>query len=102
MDGTIDHLSAYACDLTYDGLSAEAVHQAKRTLVDTLGCGIGALGSEPASIARRAASRVRGTPAARLLGAAQRTSTDLAAFANTALSTATTPTPRRAPVIRAT
>jgi 2-methylcitrate dehydratase len=85
MDATIEYLSDYACRLGYDDLSPETVHQVKRTLVDTLGCGAGALDGEPASIARRAASRVRGTPPARILGSAQPTSIDLAAFANTVL-----------------
>ena len=85
MDPTTEYLSEYACTLAYEALSPEAVHQVKRTLVDTMGCGAGAFDGEPASIARRAASRVRGTPAARILGSPQQTSTDLAAFANTVL-----------------
>src|SRR2546428_4323438 len=85
MDPTTEYLSDYACRLTYEDLSAEAVHQVKRTLVDTLGCGAGAFDSEPPSIARRMASRVQGSPPARILGTSQETSTDLAAFANTVL-----------------
>ena len=42
MDPTTEYLSDYACRLTYEDLSEEAVHQVKRTLVDTLGCGAGA------------------------------------------------------------
>jgi len=85
MDATTELLSDYACRLTYERLSPEAVHQVRRTLLDTLGCGIGAFAGEPASIARRMATRVQGNPSARILGTRQRTSTDLAAFANTAL-----------------
>jgi 2-methylcitrate dehydratase len=85
MDATTEFLSDYACRLAYDDLSPEAVHQVRRTLLDTLGCGIGAFAGEPASIARRMAARVQGNPSARILGTRQRTSTDLAAFANTAL-----------------
>lgn len=85
MDLTSEYLSDYACRLSYADLSPEAVHQVKRTLVDTLGCAAGAFDGEPASIARRIASRIRGNPPARLLGAPQQTSTDLAAFANTVL-----------------
>jgi 2-methylcitrate dehydratase len=85
VDATLEYLSDYACRLRYEDLSPEAVHQVKRTLVDTLGCGAGALDGEPASIARRAASRVLGNPPARILGSAQQTSMDLAAFANTVL-----------------
>src|SRR5437867_665057 len=85
MDATTEFLSDCACRLAYEGLSSEAVHQVKRTLIDTLGCGAGAFDGEPAAIARRMASRVNGDPPARILGTRQRTSTDLAAFANTAL-----------------
>src|SRR4029453_14490114 len=85
MDSTTEYLSDYACRLTYEDLSPEAVHQVKRTLVDSLGCAVGAFESEPASIARCMASRVQGNPPARILGTAQESSTDLAAFANTVL-----------------
>ena len=85
MDPTTEYLSDYACRLTYENLSPEVVHQVKRTLVDTLGCGVGAFDSEPAFIARRMASRVQGNPPARILGTSQETSTDLAAFTNTIL-----------------
>ncbi len=85
MDATTEYLSDYACRLIYGDLSPETVHQVKRTLVDTVGCGAGASDSAPASIVRRLASRVQGSPPARVLGVPQRTSTDLAAFANTVL-----------------
>jgi 2-methylcitrate dehydratase len=85
MDTTTEYLSDYACRLVYEDLSPEAVHQVKRTLLDTIGCGVGALDGEPVSIARRVASSVRGNRPARLLGTRQQTSTDLAAFANTVL-----------------
>ena len=85
MDSTTEYLSDYSCRLTYGDLSPEAVHQVKRTLVDTLACGIGAFDDEPPAIARRIAARVKGNPPARIIGTSQETSTDLAAFANTAL-----------------
>ena len=85
MDATTEYLSDYAFRLRYTDLSPDAIHQAKRTLIDTLGCGIGALDGEPAVVARRIASRSQGNPPARLLGTRQRTSMDMAAFANTAL-----------------
>jgi 2-methylcitrate dehydratase len=85
MDATTERLTDYTCGLTYEALSPETVRQVKRTVIDTLGCGMGAVDSEPASIARRLAARVQGHPAARVLGTTQRTSADLAAFANTVL-----------------
>jgi 2-methylcitrate dehydratase len=85
MDPTTECLSDYACSLTYEDLSPAAIHQVKRTVVDSLGCAVGAIDSEPVSIARRMASRVQGNPPARILGTSQETSTDLAAFVNTIL-----------------
>jgi 2-methylcitrate dehydratase len=85
MDATTEYLSDYTYALTYEKLSAEAIHQVKRTLIDTLGCGAGAFDAEPPAIARRIASRVQGNPPARIIGTVQETSMDLAAFANTAL-----------------
>src|SRR4029453_5635302 len=85
MDPTTEYLSDYACSLTYEDLSPEPVHQVKRTLLATVGSGGGRVDSEPASIARRMASRVQGNPPARILGTSQETSTDLAGFANTVL-----------------
>ena len=85
MDTTTEYLSNYTTGLTYEKLSPEAIHQVKRTLIDTLGCGVGAFDAEPPSIARRIASRVRGNPPARIIGTLQQTSMDLAAFANTSL-----------------
>lgn len=85
MDPTTEYFSNYACRLTYEDLSEKAVHQVKRTLIDSLGCAVGAFDSEPAAVARRMASRVRGNPPARMLGTTQETSAELAAFANTVL-----------------
>jgi 2-methylcitrate dehydratase len=85
MDATTEYLGDYVCKLTYEALSPETVHQVKRTLIDSLGCAVGAFDSEPASIARRMASRVHGNPPARILCTTQETSTDMAAFANTCL-----------------
>ena len=83
MDATTEHLSRYACALTYQDLTPEAVHQVKRTLVDTLGCAAGGFDAEPTVIARRLASRVRGDAAARILGTREVSVPDMAAFANT-------------------
>ena len=85
MDATTEHLSDYTHRLRYADLSPEAIHQVKRTLIDTLGCAAGAFEGEPAVIAQRVASRIKGEPPARILGSSQRTSLDFAAFANTVL-----------------
>lgn len=82
MDQTTQKLASYACNLTYEDLSPEAVHQVKRTLIDTLGCGIGGFLSEPAKIARRMATGVSGPVPARILGTEDYSIPDMAGFAN--------------------
>jgi 2-methylcitrate dehydratase len=82
MDRTTELLSTYASRLTYQDLPPEAVHQVKRTLVDTLGCALGAFHAEPSIIARRLASRVTGSMPSRILGTEDASVPDLAGFAN--------------------
>ena len=82
MDRTLEQLSTYACGLTYDDLPPEVVHQVKRTLIDTLGCAMGAFHAELSRIARRLAEDVTSRTQARLLGTRHTSSPDLAGFAN--------------------
>src|SRR5262249_52425764 len=63
-------------------LPPEVVHQAKRVLVDSLGCGLGAYTSEPARIARELAASVHAEAEATILGTRDRGSPDYVAFAN--------------------
>jgi 2-methylcitrate dehydratase len=82
MDSMIERLADYAAGLRYKDIPAEVVHECKRRLIDTLGCAVGGFHAEPAVIARTVAARSRGNPSARILGTQQRTTPELAAFAN--------------------
>ena len=82
MDRTVEHLSSYSEALRFHDLPDPVVHQAKRMLVDAVGCAIGGYHSTPARIARELAATVSSTRPATVLGSGQRTSPDLAAFAN--------------------
>ena len=82
MDRTSEMLSSYACSLTYEELGPAVVEQVKRTLVDTMGCAIGGYDSEPAEIARSMAAGINCVLPSRILGSADHTTPDLAAFAN--------------------
>jgi len=81
-DHTVDRLASYAAGLRFEDLPPEVVHQAKRVLVDSLGCGLGAFTSEPGKIARELAASVRGETQATILGTRDRGSPDYVAFAN--------------------
>ena len=82
LDKIVDYLSSYASALTYDEFPAEVVAKAKDLIVDTIGCALGAYGSEPARIARELAGTVSSTQPATILVGGQLTTPDLAAFAN--------------------
>jgi 2-methylcitrate dehydratase len=82
MDTIASYLSQYTTALTFSDLPSEVVHQAKRLVVDTLGCAIGGYASEPSKIARAIADGVSSRQPASILGSGQQTSLDLATFAN--------------------
>jgi 2-methylcitrate dehydratase len=83
MDSTVERIADYALALKFTDLPAAVVHECKRRVIDTMGCGLGAFDAEPSRIARAMAARVTpASDAARVLGTAGRTLPELAAFAN--------------------
>jgi len=82
MPNIAEQLSSYAAGLHYDDLPPEVVHQAKRFIIDTLGCAIGGYDSEPARIAIDMASTVTSKQPATVLVSNGSSSPDMATFAN--------------------
>ena len=82
MTTIVGQLSSYAAALRYEDLPREVVHQAKRLIVDTLGCALGGYAGKPAKIAREIAATVTSTRPATVIVSGQRSSPDLATFAN--------------------
>jgi 2-methylcitrate dehydratase len=74
-------LAEYAAGLTYEKLTAEAIHEAKRRFIDSFATAVGAMPSDAYAIARRCAQRVSGNPAASLLGGGE-SSPEWATFVN--------------------
>jgi len=61
MDQTTRTLAEYVTRLRYDGLEPNTIREAKKRLIDSIGCALGGFEAEPAAIARlllRAAHRV--------------------------------------------
>jgi 2-methylcitrate dehydratase len=79
-------LAAYAEQLSFNVLPAKAVLEAKRRIIDSLGCALGALsvGSEPGAIAVKIAqlSSANGSRGATVLSTRHCSTPDLAAFAS--------------------
>jgi len=82
MTNLVDRLSRYTKALSYDDLPPEVVQQAKRLIVDTVGCALGGFWGEPARIVRDIAAAVRSSEPVSVIGSGERTSHDLATFAN--------------------
>ncbi|MYC32210.1 MAG: MmgE/PrpD family protein [Chloroflexi bacterium] len=82
MDRTTELLSSYACNLSYEDLPPEVIHQVKRTVADTLGCAVGGYLSEPAKVARKLAGDITSGTPSRILGTNDYSSLDMAGFAN--------------------
>lgn len=78
-------LAERAHHMSFADLSPEVVHEAKRRVLDSIGCALGAWRSRPGKIARTVAAGVSVPDGASLLGSRQRTTPDLAAFSNGAL-----------------
>ena len=82
MTTIVEQLSAYAAALRYEDLPSEVVQQAKRLIVDSIGCALGGYTSEPAKIARAMAATVTSSEPATVIGSGARSSIDMATFAN--------------------
>ena len=85
MDRTTELLSSYATSLRYSDLPPETIHEAKRRIIDALGCAMGGCLSEPGGIAQRLAAMTSSTMPSRVLASGVRTSPEMAAFANTTM-----------------
>jgi 2-methylcitrate dehydratase len=72
----------YAAALRIGDLPAAVAHQAKRRVIDTIGCALAAYAAPPVEIARKLALPVAGNAGSRVWGSLVRTTPDLAAFAN--------------------
>ena len=59
-ESTEAKLAKFALAIRYDSLPAEVVSSAKRVLLDTLGCALGAVGSDAANIAEKTVRRTFG------------------------------------------
>jgi 2-methylcitrate dehydratase len=74
-------LAKYAAGLTFDRLTPEAVHEAKRRFIDSFATAVGAMPAEAYHVAKKCALRVSGNPGASILGGG-RTSPEWATFVN--------------------
>ncbi|MFQ5965841.1 MAG: MmgE/PrpD family protein [Candidatus Scalinduaceae bacterium] len=75
-------IAEYACSLDYNDLSPEVIHEAKRRILDSFACALGAFTSIPGQIARNMGQRVQSNYGATIFGTGNRTTPELATFVN--------------------
>ncbi|HEY7559370.1 MAG TPA: MmgE/PrpD family protein [Candidatus Binatia bacterium] len=81
-DRFLTHLCDYALKLSYRDLPPDVIRRAKQIVADTVGCALGGAASLPAKIARAVASEMTSAQPSTVMVSGQKTSPDLAAFAN--------------------
>jgi 2-methylcitrate dehydratase len=77
-----ESLAEYSDSLKLGDIPSDVLHESKKRIVDSLGCGMGAFNSEPVRIIRNIAETPRVLGGSTILGTRKRTTADLAAFAN--------------------
>jgi MmgE/PrpD N-terminal domain len=77
-----EDIARWVVELRYEQLPPDVIARAKRVLLDTLGCALGAIGAEPVRMAQRVVALQGGNPQATILGIGQKASCDQAAFLN--------------------
>ena len=86
MTGLTQRLANFVVKTRYDDLPPPVVAESKRLLLDTIGCALGAVGTDSGRIALEYVSTLGGNPDATVIGKAQRSSVTAAAYANARLA----------------
>jgi 2-methylcitrate dehydratase len=77
-----EDVARWLVELRYEDLPEEVIGRAKRVLLDTIGCALGAIDAEPVQIAQRTVAMQGGNPQATVLGMGRKVACDQAAFLN--------------------
>jgi 2-methylcitrate dehydratase len=77
-----ERLADYAASLRYGDLDERVISEAKKRVLDSIGCALGAYAETPVKAARRLAERVYGGGSATLLGTRKKATPDMATFVN--------------------
>lgn len=82
MDRTAETFAAFASELHWEDLTPSAIHSAKRSLIDSIGCAFGAFHEPTSKALRNLASRNTSDRPASVIGMDIRSSPEYAALAN--------------------
>jgi 2-methylcitrate dehydratase len=82
MDATTLRIARHVAAADFDRLPERAIHECRRRIIDSVACAAAAYREPFCAAIRTFAGRYAGTPAARIWGSGERTSIEMAAFAN--------------------
>lgn len=85
MDKTLQRIGNYAALLSYEDLPASAIRAVKHKFIDTMGCALCAYLWEPCKLVRSLCFPMESGLTARVIGSLQRTTPEMAAFANSTM-----------------
>lgn len=77
-----ERLADYCSHFQFDQLPQEALHEAKRRVIDSFGCAMGSYLADPPKIAREVARSAQSDLGATVIGTPHQSTPELAAFAN--------------------
>ena len=77
-----EDIARWLVELRYEEVPADVIARAKRVLLDTIGCALGAIGAAPVRAAQQVVALQGGNPQATVLGLGRKASCDQAAFLN--------------------
>jgi 2-methylcitrate dehydratase len=75
-------IARWVVAMRYEELPPEVIARAKRVVLDTVGCALGAIEAEPVQAAQRVVALQGGNPQSTILGLGRKASCDQAAFLN--------------------
>ncbi len=78
----VEDIGGWVAEMRYEELPPEVVLRAKRVLLDTMGCALGALDAAPVRMAQQVVAMQGGNPQATVVGVGGKVSCDQAAFLN--------------------
>lgn len=85
MTTILEHFARLVARMDYETLPEQVVDKAKRVIVDSLGCAVGAHGAEPTRIVRKVATNLSNAPHSTLLTSRLKTSVPMATLVNGAM-----------------
>lgn len=81
-------MAEFAHELKYEDIPSEAVHEAKRFLLDSMGCALAAIRNDDMQAMHRVVEKLGGTPESTVIGSGLRTNAPNAALMNCLLTRA--------------